>query len=215
MIMKKYVNKVIVCLVVTLAFGPFPRRAISTLSSVIPVWIACLLATIPGWRMVRRIDELRLRNRLLLKLPESAIIVAVSLSVLAGLIAAVIIIVYSNMELDAFALCVITVIPLNLAGPPYTALRYWDGKGLLIGELLWAWLGLVWSLLLANWKSHNLVEQLCLAAELTRLTIAVTVVLTLYGRRPMPGSDVTAHRLGWVLLSFDVILLGWYAKVFL
>ena len=135
----------------------------------------------------------------------------------------VVVVVAGGLYLAAFALslrspfdaAVLVLIPINLAGPFYAARRVYRSHLLATGEILWAWLGVLWSMLLANWHPHNADGVLLLISDGARLTLVMAVLLALYGTRPSRPGPVWAHHLGWAILECDVIVWAWYATMFL
>ena len=106
--------------------------------------------------------------------------------------------------------------PVHLAGPIYAAWRLWRHKALFAGEILWAWVGLVWMVFrlsgVAFSRSHGggsvILEIL---AEFARLTAVLAMLLALYGKRPSKPEPIWPHHLGWAVAECDVIAWGWYA----
>jgi hypothetical protein len=119
-----------------------------------------------------------------------------------------------HRDSDAFGL-VLGLTPPNVVGPMYAALRVRRGKPLASGHVLWAWLGLAWSMLMLGWHTHARFETLFLMAQCSRLSLVFAVLLALYGARPAATGAAWAHHTGWVLMECDVIVWGWYAARFL
>lgn len=107
---------------------------------------------------------------------------------------------------------------LNLAGPFYVAVRLWYGKPLVAGEILWAWMGGAWMMLLTDRSSHSShggVIRMELTAHCARLTLVLVVLLVLYGTRPARPGPVWPHYLGWGLAESDSVAWGWDASSYL
>ncbi len=119
---------------------------------------------------------------------------------------------------DPFFIVVLGITPLNLIGPLHAALRLRRVKRLVAGEVLWAWLGLVWSVLLVeSWRPHatSTTGLLRLMAQFCRMSLIVALLLILYGPRPAPKQSEWGQLLGWALMECNVMVWGWYASGFL
>lgn len=91
---------------------------------------------------------------------------------------------------------------LNLAVPLYLVVQLRRGGPLVAGEVLWAWVGLMWATIMVHHPGLELMEQG------TRLILVVGLLLALYGRRPERPGSAWAHYLGWGLTECDVIAWG-------
>jgi hypothetical protein len=102
---------------------------------------------------------------------------------------------------------------LNLAGPLYLTVQLRRRGPLVAGEVLWAWVGLMWATIMVHHSVDrsrgDFIISLDLVVQATRLILVLGLLLALYGRRPeRPGSS-WAHYLGWGLAECDVIAWGW------
>jgi hypothetical protein len=118
-------------------------------------------------------------------------------------------------DLDLFKIVVLALTPLNFIGPFQLVWRQRRGLRLVTGEILWAWMGLVWSVLLWDFHPHNRTDMLILLAQYSRISLVVVLLLVRYGPRPQPCQLQWAHHIGWILTECDVIVCGWYASAFL
>jgi hypothetical protein len=107
------------------------------------------------------------------------------------------------------------VTPLNLMGPFLVARRLRQRRRPAAGELLWAWLGLVWSVLLSSWFPHGARDVLDLMGQFARMSLILCVLLAQYGHRPAPQESRWAHYTGWALMECNILIWGWYATGFL
>jgi hypothetical protein len=102
---------------------------------------------------------------------------------------------------------------LNLAGPLYLAVQLRRRGPLVAGEVLWAWVGLIWATIIvhhsANRSRSGFIISLDLMVQGTRLILVLSLLLALYGRRPERPGWPWAHYLGWGLAQCDVIAWGW------
>ena len=109
--------------------------------------------------------------------------------------------------------------PVNLTGPIYAAWRLWRDKSVLAGEILWAWMGLQWVVLLVCPELHRMhvggSNTLEILVDFARVTSALAVFLALYGKRPVKPEPRWPHHLGWAVAECDVIAWGWYASSWL
>jgi hypothetical protein len=119
------------------------------------------------------------------------------------------------LELDLFEIIVLGLTPVNLSGPFYAAWRLRRGWRLASGEVLWAWVGLVWSVPHWDFHPYDGTGVLNLMAQYCRMSLVLVLLLAQYGPRPRPDQSVWAHRMGWILMECDVIVCGWYASGFL
>ena len=118
-------------------------------------------------------------------------------------------------DFDALEIVVFGLTPLNLMGPFHVARRLRQDRQTAAGEVLWAWLGLVWSVLLWTWHSHRSAEVLDLMAQFSRMSVIVAVLLAHYACRPIPSQSRWAHHAGWALMECDAVVWGWYTAQFL
>src|SRR5262249_23757871 len=123
----------------------------------------------------------------------------------------VMLLLYRSPSFDAFDIVVCGLTPLNLIGPPYAVMRLRSGMRVVAGEALWAWLGLVWSVLLVGWHPHSSDEELRLLVQFCRTSLIMALLLALYGPRPVPPQSKWAHLIGWALMECNVVVWGWYA----
>ncbi len=109
--------------------------------------------------------------------------------------------------------------PINLFGPIYSAWRLWRHQLPLAGEMLWAWVGLAWAVLIFSPEFTRMhigaSYTLNFLVEFARLTAALAVLLALYGKRPTKPESRWPHHLGWAVAECDVIVWGWYASSWL
>jgi len=143
--------------------------------------------------------------------PSRASGCAVLLSTAVGAALVVLVACLSNMQPDALSFIVIGLAPLNLVGPCHTAYRIGRRAPCYAGDVLWGWLGLVWTVLIWTWDPHGRVENLTMLADMLRLSGAVACLLASWGRKPESRGPVWGHKIGWILLELDVILCAWAA----
>jgi hypothetical protein len=102
---------------------------------------------------------------------------------------------------------------LNLAGPLCLAVRLGRREPLVAGEVLWAWVGLMWATIMLHHSTDRsrggFILSLDLMVQGARLILVLGLLLALYGRRPERPGWSWAHYLGWGLAGCDVIAWGW------
>jgi hypothetical protein len=105
--------------------------------------------------------------------------------------------------------------PINLAGPLLAIRQYWNKERLFSGQILWAWMGLAWLVLLEipvfRYSHGPWIFKLEVFVEFARLTAVLALLLAVYGKRPSPPDPVWLHRIGWAVAESDAIAWGWYA----
>jgi hypothetical protein len=117
---------------------------------------------------------------------------------------------------DAFGPIIVGLTPLNLIGPFYAAwrrLRF--GSSLAAGHVIWAWLGVAWLVIFWDWQARPSASIFEPMVDCSRLSVVLTVMLGLYGKRPEQTGAAWAHYAGWVLMECDAVVWGWYACGFL
>jgi hypothetical protein len=94
----------------------------------------------------------------------------------------------------------------NLVGP-IRAIGQFSRRGeLFAGEILWAWVGLVWMTLDPN----NLSRVVGIAI----LTMLLAIGVGVFGLRPEKRDGAWAHHAGWALLAANAVFYGIYVRYF-
>lgn len=121
----------------------------------------------------------------------------------------------STREIGPLYAALIGLTLLNLIGPLYAAGRLGQRRYLLAGEILWAWQGVVCTMLPVL-APHDPSGQVFLVSQFARLTVVLASLLALYGVRPTrPGSSSWGHYVGWTLLEINAMTWGWSAWLIL
>ena len=105
----------------------------------------------------------------------------------------------------------------NFAGPLYVGRRFRRGEPLTSGHLLWAWSGFLWAAgpFIAFPPMHSRGAEFQGRVEGCRLTLALAVLLALYGSRPVEKGAAWGHHAGWLLVECQVIVWGCQAAQYL
>ena len=103
----------------------------------------------------------------------------------------------------------------NFAGPFVLTAKLLRREPPTSGEMLWSWTGLVWSASILGREFHGTWESLNWMADCARLSLVVTFLLVLYGKRPDPNKKSWAHDSGWLVMECDIITWGILASRFL
>lgn len=199
---------------------PFPHRAVGGLAVSLVFWLVFFAALASVYAILRCLARLWGPPGATVRLVATGISTPTLLLLLVATGAVLVLIVANTtgLEVDMFAVFVVGVTPMNLAGP-VNLLRRWrplSGAPLLhratSGEVLWAWDGLGWPMVMANWNPHDAVGLIKLMSESARLSAAVALMLSMHGRPPAARDEILPHCVGWFLLALDNIIYGWYAS---
>jgi hypothetical protein len=100
---------------------------------------------------------------------------------------------------------ILALIPPHLAGPVRATMQFSRRGELFAGEILWAWLGITWMLLLVGTDGF---------LKLAIVTALLAIGLAIFGLRPPARGMAWAHQVGWALLVIDIALCGWVVMAF-
>lgn len=103
----------------------------------------------------------------------------------------------------------------NAIGPVYLAWKIRHKRPPFAGEILWAWLGALWTMVWLTRNPHDFDRSVSLMAQATQLSLVVALLLIRFCKRPQSPDRRWPHYLGWALFECDAIVWGWYALRFL
>jgi hypothetical protein len=110
---------------------------------------------------------------------------------------------------DRFLDTVVVALTLpNLLGPLRAVWRFQRGESLSSGEMLWAWVGIVWCWAGVTFDPHNRCGFLEGLAVHFIVLAGLTTLLATFGPRPPRRGKSWAHHAGWVILECDVVVWG-------
>jgi hypothetical protein len=93
----------------------------------------------------------------------------------------------------------------NLLGPLRAAWCLLRGTGMSSGEMLWAWVGIVWCLSWDTFHPHDRADFLKGLAVHFVLLAGLATLLAAIGPRPPRCGKVWAHNAGWAILECDIL----------
>lgn len=117
---------------------------------------------------------------------------------------------YSLFE-RLFETAIVALTPLNLVGPVRAVWVSLKGGGLSSGEILWAWVGMLWCWVWGTFHPHDRGGALVGLVVNFFLLAVLSTLLAAFGPRPPRQGKPWAHHAGWLILECDVLVWGLFA----
>ena len=194
------------------ALTPFTVDALSGITVVavwwLPLALVCLGFCAASNVLASRLRMARFPARLRIGSPLWALLVSFFVGALWLALEARL----ASQGVSLYDAVLILITPVNLSGVPSAVWRLRTGGRITGGEVIWAWLGLVWPTVLVHWDAHLPPATITIMAQCSGLCSYMAVLVFLFGLRPVTLSERIAHNAGWLLMGCDVCMWGLYAR---